>query len=47
MIEVILLIVGIVIVFIAGFFLGKVKAYQSADISTQMSVMNNLSTQNT
>ncbi len=44
-VELILLIVGIAIGFTAGFFLGKVKVYQSKDISTQISVMNNLSTQ--
>ena len=43
--EVILLIIGVVISFIAGFFLGKLRAYQSSDISAQMSVMNNLSAQ--
>ena len=43
--EVILLIIGVVIGFIGGFFLGKLRAYQSSDISAQMSVMNNLSAQ--
>ena len=45
MMEVILLIIGVVIGFIGGFFLGKLRAYQSSDISAQMSVMNNLSAQ--
>jgi len=45
MIEVITLIIGIVVGFVSGFLFGKVKAYQSVDISAQMSAMNNLSTQ--
>ena len=39
------MIIGVVIGFIGGFFLGKLRAYQSSDISAQMSVMNNLSAQ--
>jgi len=49
MIETILLIVGIVIGiivgFVSGFFFGKIRAYRSPEFSTQLSVMNNLSTQ--
>ena len=45
MIEVITLIIGIVVGFVSGFLFGKVKAYQSVDISAQVSAMNNLSTQ--
>ena len=45
MIEIILLIIGIVVGFIAGFFYSKYKAYQSVDLSNQTSTINNLSTQ--
>ncbi|MCW7079609.1 MAG: hypothetical protein OCU16_00720 [Candidatus Methanospirare jalkutatii] len=45
MIEVITLIIGIVAGFVSGFLFGKVKAYQSVDISAQVFAMNNLSTQ--
>ncbi|MCW3131228.1 MAG: hypothetical protein N2V73_00675 [Candidatus Methanospirare jalkutatii] len=44
MIEVITLIIGIVAGFVSGFLFGKVKAYQSVDISAQVFAMNNLST---
>ncbi len=39
------IIIGIIIGFIAGFYFGKTKYYQSADLSAQISAMNNLSTQ--
>jgi len=45
MIEIILLVIGIVVGFVAGFFYSKYKAYQLVDLSTQTSVISNLSTQ--
>jgi DNA recombination protein RmuC len=39
------IVIGIIVGFVAGFFFGKIRAYRSAEFSTQLSVMNNLSTQ--
>ena len=45
MIEIILLIIGIVVGGIAGFYMGKSKTFQSADLSSQMGTIQNLTTQ--
>lgn len=45
MIEIILLIIGIFVGLLAGYFIGKSKAYQNADLSQQSSLLTNLNTQ--
>ncbi|MBN2102282.1 MAG: DNA recombination protein RmuC [Candidatus Aenigmarchaeota archaeon] len=45
MIEIILLLVGLIVGFLAGIFYGKSRAYKSADLSTQVSSITGLTTQ--
>jgi DNA recombination protein RmuC len=45
MIEIVLLLIGLVAGFIAGFFYAKYIAYQSVDLSAQTSTISNLTTQ--
>lgn len=45
MIEIILLIIGLIVGAIAGYFIGKSKVLQSADLSSQMGTIQGLTTQ--
>lgn len=45
MIEIILLIIGLIAGGVAGYFIGKSKVFQSADLTSQMGTIQNLTTQ--